>query len=450
MKTRHWILAFLVVGIVAIGLFMFLVRQLTPLPAVETALDTRQSELASRFLDHLEAQRYAEAHAMFAPAAATAIDMGKLEEIWTALPRQLGELQQRGEPRGELVGERPVTTFPLQFERMTLDARISIDAEQRIDGFRLVPGAVPKVDLAPPPADITEREFPVSTDALPGTLTLPRGNGPFPAVVLVHGSGPHDRDQSIGPNRIFRDMAHGLAALGVAVLRYEKRTHARPDDFADGQFTVDLETVDDAIAAVAALRGTSDIDRERVFVAGHSLGALMAPRIGQRAEGAAGLIMLAAPARGLDVLVMEQVSYLADLDGERSEAEAAAIAQMQASAQAVHGLLEGGPEDDLLLGLPAPYWRDLLGYDPVATAADLPLPMLILQGGRDYQVTVEDFTRWQQALGRRADVQLQLYPRLNHLFAAGEGMARPEEYFQPAPFDPQVIGDIAEWIHGIR
>jgi uncharacterized protein len=233
------------------------------------------------------------------------------------------------------------------------------------------------------------------------------------------------------------------------VLRYDKRTHARPQDFADGAYTVDRETVDDAVDAVALLRRTPGIDPTRVFVLGHSLGAMMAPRIAARSDGIAGLVLLAAPARPLDEIVPQQIAYLADLDDARSDEEAALIAQVEAGAAAVRALRDGGPEHGLLLGLPAAYWRDLLDYDPVATAAELDLPMLILQGGRDYQVTLDDFAQWQQALGAAPQVQLQLYPRLNHLFADGDGPSRPEEYFRPAALDPRPIADIAVWIHDL-
>jgi uncharacterized protein len=428
MKARHWIVAFLLLGLVAIGLLFWLVRQLTPPPASTAALDPVAAEITARFLDHLEAARYADAAAMLAPAAAGKLGVDTLEEVWTTLPQQVGALQGRGAARGENVGGRDVTTVPLLFEKMPLDARVALDGEHRIAGFRLVPAQAPASGAAPAPAGITETERGVGDHALPGTLALPAGAGPHPAVVLVHGSGPNDRDQTIGPNRTFRELAHGLAARGVAVLRYEKRSRARPELFG-AEFTVDDETVDDAVAAVALLRADPRIDAARVFVFGHSLGAMMGPRIGARADGLAGLVLAAAPSRPLEDIVPQQVAYLADLDGERSDAELHALADIARGAAAVHALRDGdGDGQPLLLGLPATYWRDLADYDPVATAATLSMPILILQGGRDYQVTLDDFARW-QALASRPGVQLQLYPQLNHLLVAGEGPSSPTEYF---------------------
>src|SRR5690606_37219939 len=102
-------------------------------------------------------------------------------------------------------------------------------------------------------AGFSEQELSIGEGdaALPATLALPAGEGPFPAVVLVHGSGPHDRNETVGPNRPFLDIARGLAAQGVAVLRYEKRSKAHPEAYvAPGSLTIDCQTTDDALSAL--------------------------------------------------------------------------------------------------------------------------------------------------------------------------------------------------------
>lgn len=444
MNARRLIPTILVVGLLAAGLLFWLARHLMP-SASDAALDPANAEVAARFLDHLDAKQFADAHAMLAPATADEFGVDKLEALWTALPDQVGALQGRGTARGEHVGGRDVTTIPLLFEKFPLDARVARNSEGRIDYFRLVPAQSPASDAAPAPAGVSEAELAVGDHALPATLALPTGQGPHPAVVLVHGSGPNDRDQTLGPNRLFRQLAHALAARGIAVLRYEKRTRARPDLFA-GEFTVDDETVDDAVAAVAMMRADPRIDAARVFVLGHSLGAMMGPRIGERADGLAGLVLAAAPSLPLDEIVPKQVAYLADLDGERSEAESTALADVERGAAAVRALRDGsGDGENLLLGLPAAYWRDLAGYDPVASAATLSMPILVLQGGRDYQVTLDDFARW-QTLAPRPGLRLQLYPQLNHVLFAGEGPPNPIEYFQPTPIDERLVADVVAFV----
>src|SRR5262249_23144105 len=149
--------------------------------------------------------------------------------------------------------------------------------------------------------------------------------GPFPAVVLVHGSGPNDRDETILGNKPFRDLAGGLASQGIAVLRYEKRTRAHAAKLAVKTPTLDEEVTDDAVAAGKLLRRTKDVDPKRVFVLGHSLGATMAPRIGERDPDIAGLIVLAGATRPLEDLILEQVSYAFSLRGEPSEEDKAEL-----------------------------------------------------------------------------------------------------------------------------
>ncbi|MCX7556655.1 alpha/beta fold hydrolase [Xanthomonadaceae bacterium JHOS43] len=423
---------------------------LVPSPAQSAPADPAHLRIGESFLDHLDAGRYDAALAMTTHRVREALAGGKLQEVWEALPKQLGTRQSRTPLRGELVGETPTVTSTLTFGLLALDARIVVTPEGAISGFRIVPAA-----KAPEPAPLennsrfTEVEFAVGERerALPGTLSVPNGEGPFPAIVLVHGSGPHDRDETIGPNTPFRDLAHGLAERGVAVLRYEKRTFARPQDFASGDFTVDDEVTDDAVAAIAQLRADARIDSVRVFVAGHSLGAMMAPRIAERAPELAGLILLAAPARPLQDIVVEQVGYLAARDGDISAEEQASIDDMSAKAAAVATLDASSPASATLLGLPPRYWMDLREYDPRTTASRLSQPILVAQGGRDYQVTQQgDFNLWLADFGDVQRVQFGLYPELNHLFIAGAGASNPEEYLIAGSVDVRVINAIAAFV----
>lgn len=426
---------------------------LTPPPASPAQADPAHLRIGAAFLDALDAGHWDEALGMTTTEVAEALAGGKLQKIWESLPEQLGARQQRGPLRGEMVGETPVVTSTLVFGLTALDARIVVDVNGRISGFRLVPGTMPEVAPDPVPEDASyhEVDFPVGEDkALPGTLSLPKGDGPFPVIVLVHGSGPNDRDESIGPNKPFRDLAHGLAEHGIAVLRYEKRTKAQPEAFAALDFTVDEETVDDAVAAVNRLLEDARINPDRVFVAGHSLGAMMGPRIAQRAPAVAGLILLAPTSRPLQDVVLEQVHYLAAADGEVDADEQAGIDALTLQAAAVESLSADVPASETMLGLPARYWIDLRSYDPVALARELPQPILIVQGGRDYQVTPEgDFARWRAAFSDDPRVRLAFFPALNHLLIAGEGPSLPREYAEPGKVDPGVIDAIASFIKGI-
>jgi dienelactone hydrolase len=278
---------------------------------------------------------------------------------------------------------------------------------------------------------------------LPGTLTLPASGGPHPVVVLVHGSGPHDRDETIGPNRPFRDIAGGLASRGIAVLRYEKRTKVHGARIDATAFTVEQEVIDDALAAIDAARRQDGLDADRVYLAGHSLGAMLAPEIAKRDGRLAGLVLLAAPARPLEVVMRDQLEYIAALPQSDSAARASIAATLDTIAQLENRAL---PPATSVMGAPASYYYDLDEYEPVATAMALDVPILVVHGGRDYQVTAEDLAIWRERLSDQGAI-IREFPALNHLFIEGSGTATPTEYFSSAGHvAATVIQTLANWI----
>jgi uncharacterized protein len=298
-----------------------------------------------------------------------------------------------------------------------------------------------------------DREFAISIGAppIPGTLVVPAGRGPFPAIVFVSGSGPNDRDETIGPNHPLRDLASGLAARGIATLRYDKRTKVYPRAVDVSTFTPTQEYVPDAVAAVRLLHTRADIDARRIVVLGHSQGGTFAPRIAVAAP-VAGVILLAAAAAPFGATIARQTGYLA-----RSQPPSSALTAQLAALRREAALIDdpnlapNTPAASLLGGLGPQYWRDLSGYDAVATARSLSAPILLLQGDRDYQVTVaDDLRRWERGLAGHAGITEHRYAADDHLFFTGTGSSEPNEYLAPHTVDPAVVRDIAKWMSTLR
>ncbi len=424
--------------------------------AQDRAQDFEPVREAQALLDALDAGDFAAVHARFDTTMASAISAEQLAQGLKALATQVGPLQSRGEADVKTRDIGALVTIPLRYERGELTAIITFDNERKVSGFAIRPAQAAKPATTAPavPEDANYRETEVTVgegeNALPATLAMPNGKGPdtkekFPAVVLVHGSGPQDRDSTIGPNRPLLDIARGLAERGIAVLRYEKRTRAHPQQFADGG-NIDLETTDDAVTAAALLRALPDIDAKRVFVLGHSQGAMMAPRIGARDPQIAGLILLAAPSRPLLDILIEQNRRLAILnDGKVSDSENTAIQQLVDSVSAVRKGREMTAAQSPM-GLPPAYWRSVEAVDAVAEAKAIAQPMLILQGARDIQVVDADWQGWKAAFHDTPRVTFKLYETLNHLGIPGEGDGNLQEYQTPGHVAPELIADVAAWI----
>jgi hypothetical protein len=401
--------------------------------------------------------RFAELEELFAPNLRAVVSAQTLRVAWNAELDRHGPLSTVGEPVSEPARAGLVrVSVPVTCEHGGLTMVMSVDGSGALQGLRIGPAT--STSWTPPsyaaPGRFDERDVMVGAGplAVPGTLSLPRGRGPRPGVVLLSGGGPFDRDESSGPNKPLKDLAWGLASRGVAVLRFDKVTFAHGGQMADArEFTMADEYVTHAVAAVQILRQEPAVDPARVFVLGHSAGGKAAPRVAVAEASVAGLVILAGDAQPMHEAAVRVARYLAAVDPGPAAAAAVEAITRQAALAGSADLTPSTPATELPFGIPASYWLDLRGYDPVSTAAALDRPMLILQGGRDYQVTVEeDLVRWRAGLGRRADVTIRVYDADNHLFFPGEGPSTLADYATAQHVDPAVVADIAQWLNPRR
>jgi fermentation-respiration switch protein FrsA (DUF1100 family) len=437
---------------IAVG---FVVQTVLANCAVEPDKEVDRTAAAEAFVvAHIKGD-FAAAMKEFDEVMIKASPADKMEAAWKLIEKQAGPFQKRLATRSEKTDKYDIVYVTCQFEKTPLDVRIVFTRDGRITGYSFRPVAK-KYDFKPPVYARKDsfREIEVNVGsgewALPGTLTLPIGDGPFAVVILVHGSGPHDRDETIGPNKTFRDLAWGLASQGIATLRYEKRTKQYGAKYADPKIklTIKEEVIDDAVLAAALLRTHREIDAKRIFVLGHSLGAFAGPAIGLRDLELAGLILMAGNTRPLEDVILDQITYVLSLKGDTEDAQKTELEKIKSQVLRVKdaALTPDMPASELPLAIPAAYWLSLRDHRPLDDCAKYKRPIFVLQGERDYQVTMADFEGWRKVLGKRANAKLMSYPALNHLFMEGVGKAKPDDYDKAGHVAKEVVDDIAKWI----
>jgi dienelactone hydrolase len=399
-------------------------------------------KVAEAFLTALKKGDYAAAFQMLDARMKAAVPQEKLQFVWEQQTARFGKLVSWVNAQGASVEGKDLLVGSLRFEHGELRSTMFVNPDTgEVSGFFIQPPPSKPVPPAPPAAYVDTTKFhviDVKVGAEPfllnGTVTMPAGKGPFPAAVLVHGSGPNDRDETIGPNKPFKDLAEGLASRGIAVLRYDKRT-LQYGSRLTSTISLDDEVVLDAISAVNVLRARPEVDSARVFVIGHSLGALLAPEIGVRSGKVAGVALLAPPGRPPWELILSQMRF--------AGAPSADIADIERKAALLRAKNLG---DEKLLGSPQSYWLDWAGRDGISMAGTLGRPVLVLHGERDFQVLEEDVDAWRRGLAGTSNVEIASMPGLNHLFIAGTGKPNAAEYNIPSHVDAKVVDKLASFI----
>ena len=290
---------------------------------------------------------------------------------------------------------------------------------------------------------------------LKGLLTLPEGDGPFPAVVLVHGSGSSNMDEKVGKLTPFRDLAQGLAARGIAAIRYNKRSFTHGLKMVLDKkhpITVREETIEDALLAAQLLRADRRIDSGRVFLMGHSMGGMLAPRIECEGGDFRGLILLAGSPRRLEEIMLDQMAEIMSASsGLTKKLMAKQHAQFSRLFEGLYDLTDEEARQKKVGGGTTLYYFKEMGQPTVAQWLEKTnKPMLIMQGEKDFQVKAAvDFALYKDLLRQRENVTFRLYPGLNHCFvpARFDSIADAKKEFTPERhIGPQVLDDLANWI----
>ncbi|HEX7704711.1 MAG TPA: alpha/beta fold hydrolase [Kofleriaceae bacterium] len=361
----------------------------------------------------------------------------KLQKFWDGIVAEGGAFDRIETTNTRIANMHQVVDVTMHFAHGSMTLEVAVDAKNHIAGLHTIEGFPAAYDNA-----ASYDEVPVKVGTLPGTLSRPHGAGPFPAVVLVHGSGPGDADETVGALKPFKDLAHGLASRGIAVLRYEKRTHASPLGVVTQHDEFDVA----AHEAVALLGATPGIDPKLIVLLGHSQGGFLAPRMAKEDPAIRALVILAGETRTMQDSTLAQFKYFATLDPNDRKTNANVVAAEKFKQQLDDPNLK--PDDRVSFptggSMTGAYFLDTAGYHPEQVAATLSIPIAVLQGGRDYQVTIkDDFPAWQAALPKAT---FFTYPADSHPFVSGTGTPSPKDYMVVAHVDPKVIDDLATWI----
>jgi uncharacterized protein len=304
--------------------------------------------------------------------------------------------------------------------------------------------------------------------ALAGELTLPQTGGPFPAVIIVAGSGPHHRNEEVAGHKVFLVLSDYLTKRGYAVLRYDKRGIGHSSG--DYHMTTMDDFANDAAAAMRWLKTQSSIDTDRVGLLGHSSGGYVAPLAAQRA-GAAFLVLLAAPARQLAEEIYYQNTVIPRALGKSEEwtarhieavrelikifkcAETAEQVRKQyevlAEKYQSHFDLLGISVEESLDLLPAVWWMWAVHYDPIPALKAYPGPALAMFGGKDLQVSASaNASVMKKVLSHEASKTI-IFPGLNHLLQPARTGSVEEYAWIEITFDQSAMETIANWLDSL-
>lgn len=399
---------------------------------------------------------YLKATSFFDSTLKTKMDAGQLSYMWGSVEEQMGKMKPLAMrlPWSESNDSLITWIYPCDFEKKASDLKMVFNMNGMIVGFFLVPPTLKNTYRPPswiPAGAVLEQEVTIPSAGffLKGAFTVPANKTKFPVIVMVQGSGPLDMDVTIGPNKFFKDLAMMLAANGIASVRYHKRTAAYNNELrmAVESMSPFDETVEDAVNVIGSVSQLKGVDPENIFVLGHSFGGMMAPDIVFRSQHLKGIILMAANARPLPVLIKEQFRYLMENDST-SQITSSLMQEVEQKCSEILNKNFANAKN-LLPGTGPNYWKYLSDYDQVAALKSLPAPALILQGERDYQVTMTDYKLWYTTLSSDPKYTFHSFPGLNHLFMEGKHRSLPSEYLKRGTVHKDVADKIATWINGL-
>ncbi len=440
-----------------------------PLKTVEGTAVAQGTIILSEVMRHMNEGDEAAIKGMFSPyATQEEMQFDLFLEQWKTFWEEYGNALDGGMTESYKFADDYVFVYAMGMEkggRLLLQGKLNSDLElvslflyetvEEFDAKQTLPENVIEEDII-----LGEG----TAHPLNAKLTYPQNakdaEGTIPAAVLVPGDGANTMDMKAGSTKLYRDLAYALAKNGIAVIRYDKRTYtyqqeATVENTPKETQTVAYEYIEDACLAFETLAGLSFVDDSRIFYIGHSQGAIVAPRADEENPYGtfAGYVLInSSPRPWMQVIYDQYINYgLID----RSDDEIYYLVNKLKTEKkfiedgSIYKVSEQEALQDFLLGRSAYFWQDYLSYDYVEGFKKAQKPLLILQGGTDYQITEDtDFAAFKETFEGASYVTFQSYEGLNHLMVRSQGAfsGHYKEYDIPGAAGETFLNDLCSWI----
>lgn len=413
----------------------------------QTIKPTRErfQTLSTEYFNQMKDGNFDQIYEAFGTSIKEQMTKENLVKAWNDTIAKIGTFQSIQEMDSETVSTDVANDISViaHYEASGLRVRFIYDDAERITGLWFSYEPLPIVVTSSDMFEEIEISLGEAPYQLPGILTLPKGVDQPSVAILVHGSGSHDQDSTIGKNKPFRDLAHGLAKQGIASIRYQE-TGAIYPQLAVENYTIEMDSLDDAKKAID-YAVNSEILSDEIIVIGHSLGGLLAPSIAKANEAVKKIVIMAGSPRNLEDIILDQNELLLGSMGIYTEE------QIKATLKPIKDMVDQiknltAKNEGIYLGIPASYWVSLkqLGYRQALQESTI--PTLILQGEDDLQISYEkDYQVYYELLKDQSNVTFQSYEGLNHIFMP----SHPDDItfvYKDGTVANVVIDDISTWI----
>ena len=427
---------------------LFFANSLNAQPNME--IHDAAKDKAKNIFTSLQTNNFDTLNSFFSEAFSKKLTASELEKTFIKFEERYGKAESLLEFAVKVTAEETYYEQGIHFKKEKMDIIFALNENMELISLRVGPYSDKTEWHAPTYVKQQHfEEYPIEIgNELPlmGKITRPLRPEELVIVVMVHGSGPNDMNESLGPNKLFKDLAYGLASNNIASIRYNKRSYDYKSSLSKqaNTITIDKVVTDDAVKAIAKAR---ELGADKVILLGHSLGAHMAPKIASKAKVDA-VVLMAGNVSSLQDMILPQIEYIMKNDS-------AAINKMQYNRikWQVDNLEKGNFDSTtvgpiLPLGLLGIFWLSMQNYQPQKISKKQDIPYLVLNGERDYQVTVEEAKKWKGGSKHKYSKTI-IYPMLNHMFFAGEGIILPSEYQKVGHMSEEVLTAISTWINSL-